>query len=103
MEKNSSLRLLSFVEGQGDVAALPMLLRRLRDLGVELSECMEPRRGASYKETAHQAKLSAVFDLSAAYARCRSFRKMVKAFGECCAGMGHPITKWPPYLCDFAD
>jgi hypothetical protein len=59
---------------------------------------LEERMGknASYFEKADQPALSAVFNLPLAHARCRSFRRMVKAFGSLAEGMGHPIAVWPP-------
>ncbi|MCI0379367.1 MAG: DUF4276 family protein [Gemmataceae bacterium] len=45
----------------------------------------------SYHETADQPALSAQFDMRAAYQKCRSFKHLVKVFGEL-AG----ISPWPP-------
>ncbi len=53
-------------------------------------------RGVSYSETADQAALTAQFDLSAAYARCRSFRRMVTGFGRLVKRSGLDLTDWPP-------
>lgn len=52
--------------------------------------------GWSYLETVDQAKFSAVFDMKQAYRRCRSFRRLVKAFGELAHGMGIDLAAWPP-------
>lgn len=52
--------------------------------------------GLSYAETADQAALTALFDMSAAYARCRSFRRMVRAFGLLVTGIGIELPAWPP-------
>jgi hypothetical protein len=46
----------------------------------QLEVRMEERR--SYHETADQPALTAVFDMALAYQRCRSFRHLVKVFGE---------------------
>ncbi|MBI5244754.1 MAG: DUF4276 family protein [Elusimicrobia bacterium] len=59
-----------------------------------LENLMTPDR--SYIETADQAALSESFDMRAAYAKCRSFRKMVKAFGDLVTAAGCNISDWPP-------
>lgn len=43
-----------------------------------------------------QAALSALFDLSAAYRSCRSFRRLVRAFGIVASGAGASLQEWPP-------
>ena len=40
--------------------------------------------------------LGAIESLRGKHSRCRSFRKLVKAFGELAAGLGYPIDIWPP-------
>jgi hypothetical protein len=52
--------------------------------------------GASYSPTADQAPLTAHFDLQSAYRRCRSFRKLVLAFGVLAAAAGVAPEVWPP-------
>jgi hypothetical protein len=138
------------VEGQGDEAAVPLLLRRLRNeaqaWGLEVGrphrrrrtqlvrkdslqsavqvaalrgrapilcdatsheEPEVPRdakgelerrmpRGASYSATVDQSRLTAHLDLPSAYRRCRSFRKLVSAFGELTARAGVAPAVWPP-------
>lgn len=59
-----------------------------------LTGCMEP--GRTYSETRDQAALSALFDLAAAYRSCRSFRRMVRAFGIVAVGAGASLQEWPP-------
>jgi hypothetical protein len=49
-----------------------------------------------YAATLHQARLTARFDLAAAYRSCRSFRRMVRAFGLLAEGAGSPLADWPP-------
>ncbi|HYU33663.1 MAG TPA: DUF4276 family protein [Thermoanaerobaculia bacterium] len=49
-----------------------------------------------YAPTRDQAALTALFDLAAAYRSCRSFRRMVRAFGLLAEGVGVPLTDWPP-------
>ena len=50
----------------------------------------------SYSETADQAALTATFDMVQTYQRCRSFRRMVRAFGLLAARMGVALNNWPP-------
>lgn len=52
--------------------------------------------GASYAETIHQKKLSAVFDMALAHKRNRSFRKLTKIVGEMLLRLGQPLPTWPP-------
>jgi hypothetical protein len=53
-------------------------------------------RGAKYVERADQPALTALFDLAAAHRSCRSFRRMVRAFGLLAAAAGEEIGEWPP-------
>lgn len=81
--------------------------RGIRD-DAEPPENPEARRGAKeqlerlmlqrkeYKPVLDQPAFSAIFDMRQAYRRCRSFRKLVKAFGDLAAGMGRRIDVWPP-------
>ena len=52
--------------------------------------------GASYSSTVDQAPLTAHLDLQNAYRRCRSFRKLVSAFGALAAAAGAAPAVWPP-------
>ena len=52
--------------------------------------------GASYAETIHQVKLSAVFDMALAHQRNRSFRKLTKTVGDLVVQMAQPLPAWPP-------
>ncbi len=52
--------------------------------------------GLSYSSTIHQASFTAKLDMNAAYLRCRSFRKLVKAFGELATAAGAQPGTWPP-------
>ena len=52
--------------------------------------------GASYSATVDQAPLTAHLDLQSAYRRCRSFRKLVSAFGALAANAGAAPAVWPP-------
>jgi hypothetical protein len=65
-----------------------------RDAKGQLSDRMVA--GRSYSETADQPALTAGFELAAAYARCRSFRRMVTAFGRLAAAAGVVLAAWPP-------
>lgn len=65
-----------------------------RDAKGELERCME--RGASYSPTVDQAALTAHLDLASTYRRCRSFRKLVSAFGNLAVAAGVGPTVWPP-------
>jgi hypothetical protein len=52
--------------------------------------------GSSYQETADQAPLTAAFDMALAHQRCRSFRRLVRAFGLLVSAAGVPLEAWPP-------
>jgi hypothetical protein len=80
--------------------------RRIRTDAVSLAD-PESIRGAkerlralatsgTYNPTRDQAPLTALFDLAAAHRNCRSFRRMVHAFGLLAEGAGIPLTDWPP-------
>ena len=65
-----------------------------RDAKGELEQRMP--HGASYSPTIDQASLTAHLDLESAYRRCRSFRKLVSAFGVLAATAGVAPAVWPP-------
>ena len=52
--------------------------------------------GSSYSPSVDQAPLTAHLDLESAYRRCRSFRKLVRAFGVLAAAAGVAPAVWPP-------
>ncbi len=52
--------------------------------------------GTKYVEPADQPALTALFDLAAAHRSCRSFRRMVRAFGLLASAAGADIGDWPP-------
>ena len=52
--------------------------------------------GKFYDVTVDQPAFSASFNFAAAYARCRSFRKMTHAFGALLRAMGRDVAPWPP-------
>jgi hypothetical protein len=61
----------------------------------QLEQRMEP--GRSYNPPADQPVLSAQFDMQPTYEKCRSFRHLVKVFGELAtAGGSAPAIVWPP-------
>ncbi len=53
-------------------------------------------RSGGYSPTVDQAKLTANLDLALVYRRCRSFRKLVGAYGELAAAAGAAPAVWPP-------
>lgn len=59
-----------------------------------LEECMI--EGAHYSETVDQPALTAMFEMDQAYARSRSFRHLVRAFGLLVPSLGHELSNWPP-------
>ena len=65
-----------------------------RDAKGELEQRMP--LGASYSAPVDQPTLTASLDLETAYRRCRSFRKLVSAFGELAAAAGMAPAAWPP-------
>jgi len=65
-----------------------------RDAKGELERRMP--RGASYSATVDQPELTAHLDLESAYRGCRSFRRLVSAFGELAAAAGVAPAVWPP-------
>ncbi len=65
-----------------------------RDAKGELERCMA--RGASYSPTVDQAALTAHFNMEDAYRRCRSFQKLVSAFGVLATAAGVAPAVWPP-------
>ena len=50
----------------------------------------------SYSERTHQPAFTAIFCMAAAYARCRSFRKLIGSFGRLMGGLGVDLPDWPP-------
>lgn len=66
---------------------------RPRDAKREMSARMEEGR---YLPTVHQARLTAHLDFAAAYGRCRSFRRLVRAFGLLLEASDARPTHWPP-------
>jgi hypothetical protein len=60
----------------------------------QLEARMLPDR--SYSETADQPALSAKFDMQPVYKKCRSFRHLVKVFGELATMTGLILETWPP-------
>lgn len=64
----------------------------VRDAKGELADRLDDR----YLPTVDQASWSARFDLSLAHQRCRSFRRLVKAFGELVRALGVAVPAWPP-------
>jgi hypothetical protein len=65
-----------------------------RDAKGELERRMP--RSASYSSTVDQAALTARLDLETTYRRCRSFRKLVGAYGALATAAGVAPPVWPP-------
>lgn len=65
-----------------------------RDAKSELEQRMP--RGTSYSPPVDQAPLTAHLDLKSAYRRCRSFRRLVSAFGFLADAAGVAPAVWPP-------
>lgn len=65
-----------------------------RDAKGELERRM--LHASSYSPTVDQAPLTAHLDLAMAYRRCRSFRKLVSAFGALSTASGVTPAAWPP-------
>ncbi len=57
---------------------------------------LEAKMHIGYSETRHQPAFSNVFSMSAAYAGCRSFRKLVASFGRFMDAVGATPPAWPP-------
>lgn len=57
---------------------------------------MRMEEGASYSPTVDQERLTAHLDLESAYRACRSFRKLVSAFGVLASAAGVTPEVWPP-------
>jgi len=55
---------------------------------------MIPNR--TYSKPADQPALTADFDMAEAHRRCRSFRRMVRAFGLLATDLGISLGQWPP-------
>lgn len=90
----ASLRSLRGSRGIRDDAETHPDPESVRGTKERLTGCMEP--GRTYSETRDQAALSALFDLAAAYRSCRSFRRLVRAFGIVASGAGASLQEWPP-------
>jgi hypothetical protein len=66
-----------------------------RGAKAQIEERMENNR--SYSETVDQPAFAASFDMAATYRNCRSFRHLVKAFGELVVALGVELpASWPP-------
>jgi hypothetical protein len=65
-----------------------------RDAKGELEQRMS--WNASYSPTVDQAALTAHLDLPSVYRSCRSFRKLVSAFGVLAHAAGVAPPTWPP-------
>ena len=57
---------------------------------------LEAMMHISYSERIHQPAFSDAFCMAAAYARCRSFRSLISAFGRLMDVLGVDQPAWPP-------
>ncbi len=53
-------------------------------------------QGRTYSPKTDQPALTAVFDMAMAFQRCRSFRRLVMAFGQLVMATGLALDVWPP-------
>jgi hypothetical protein len=65
-----------------------------RGAAEELRRRMPKNR--SYSKPVDQPALTKVFDMAEAHRRCRSFRRMVRAFGLLATNLGIALEQWPP-------
>jgi len=77
-----------------DDATAPADPEARRDAKGELDDRM--RQGGTYSPTVDQARLTAHLDLASVYRSCRSFRKLVRAFGAVLETAGSRSDPWPP-------
>jgi len=90
----SAVESLRGVRGITTTAASHHAPETVRDAKGVLQACMNP--GAFYSPRVDQVALTAHVDLGEVHRRCRSFRKMVKAFAVLAQGAGAPVQGWPP-------
>lgn len=89
-----SLESLRGQRGIRDDAASHPDPESVRGAKEKLTGSMRPEK--VYAETRDQPALTALFDLAAAHRSCRSFRRMVRAFGLLASAAGAEIGDWPP-------
>ncbi len=90
----ASLTSLRGWRGIGEEASSHPQPESVRGAKARLSGAM--RQGKAYAETVDQAALSARFDLAEAYEACRSFRRLVNAFGTLAQRGGATLPAGPP-------
>ena len=61
---------------------------------------LEAMMQISYSPRTHQPAFSDSFCMAVAYARCRSFRKLVGSFGRLMDASGADLPDWPPAAWD---
>jgi hypothetical protein len=66
----------------------------IRDCKGALEQQMQG--SASYSPTVDQAAFTSQFDVARAYRTCRSFRRIINAFGNLVRAAGNEIEVWPP-------
>lgn len=77
-----------------DDALAPADPESVRDAKGRLEECL--RGDVGYSPTVDQARLTARLEPAQAWRACRSFRKLVAAFGALLRVGGEPGVPWPP-------
>ncbi|MGD0009774.1 MAG: DUF4276 family protein [Terriglobia bacterium] len=90
----SAIESLRGVRGISRVAISHPTPETVRNAKGALQARMVP--GSFYSPTVDQAALTAQVDLAEVHKRCRSFRKMVKAFGVLAQATGVRLENWPP-------
>jgi hypothetical protein len=90
----SAVESLRGISGISSAATSHPAPETVRDAKRALEASMLP--GSFYSPTVDQATLTARLDLAVVHRRCRSFRKMAKAFGILAQAAGAPIENWPP-------
>jgi hypothetical protein len=75
-------------------AVSPLAPEAVRDAKGALEGLMTA--GRRYHPTVDQAAFSGVFSMRDAYARSRSFRHLIKSFGNLVTAMGESAAVWPP-------
>lgn len=90
----ASIESLRGIRGIKDDAESHPTPERPRGTKEHLQARMQPE--TSYSETKDQPALTAQFSMPDAYAKCRSFRKLAKAFGDLLHAAGRHIDQWPP-------
>ncbi len=90
----AALESLRGQRGIRDDAVAPLVPESKRDAKAQLESWMPKTR--AYSETLDQPAMSALFDLTVAHQRSRSFRKLVSTVGTMLKDLGCEHGPWPP-------